>query len=58
MTTMSVFKRIVGPRAPAAANEKERATYRLPNILLGAAALLLAVSMFLPYWEMTLKAPQ
>ncbi len=58
MTTMSVFKRIVGPRAPATANEKERATYRLPNILLGVAALLLAVSMFLPYWEMTLKAPQ
>jgi len=58
MTTMSVFKRIVGPRAPATANEKERATYRLPNILLGVAALLLAVSMFLPYWEMSLKAPQ
>lgn len=58
MTTMSVFKRIVGPRAPTTANEKERATYRLPNILLGVAALLLAVSMFLPYWEMSLKAPQ
>jgi len=58
MTTMSVFKRIVGPRAPATADEKARATYRLPNILLGVAALLLAVSIFLPYWEMTLKAPQ
>jgi len=58
MTTMSVFKRIVGPRAPATADEKERATYRLPNILLGVAALLLAVSMFLPYWQMSLKAPQ
>ncbi|HQF71078.1 MAG TPA: cytochrome C [Promineifilum sp.] len=55
---MSVFKRIVGPRAPATADEKERATYRLPNILLGVAALLLAVSMFLPYWQMSLKAPQ
>ena len=55
---MSVFKRIVGPRAPTTANEKERANYRLPNILLGVAALLLAVSMFLPYWEMSLKAPQ
>ena len=58
MTTMSVFKRIVGPRAPATTDEKARATYRLPNILLGVAALLLAVSIFLPYWEMTLKAPQ
>ncbi len=55
---MSAFKRIVGPRAPATADEKERATYRLPNILLGVAALLLAVSMFVPYWQMTLKAPQ
>ncbi len=55
---MSVFKRIVGPRAPATTDEKERATYRLPNILLGVAAVLLAVSIFFPYWEMTLKAPQ
>ena len=55
---MSVFKRIVGPRAPATTDEKERATYRLPNILLGIAAVLLAVSIFFPYWEMTLKAPQ
>ena len=56
---MSGFiQKIIGPRAPATASEQERRTYRLPNILLGAAAVLLLASMFLPYWQMTLKAPQ
>lgn len=56
---MSGFmQKIIGPRAPVAATEKERTTYRLPNILLGAAAVLLLTSIFLPYWQMTLKAPQ
>ena len=55
---MSVFKRIAGPRAPQTADEKQRAAFRLPNILLGVAAVLLLTSMFLPYWKMTLNAPQ
>ncbi len=58
MSIMSAMRRIVGPRAPADVNEKERTTYRLPNILLGVAAVLLLVSVFLPYWKMTLHAPQ
>ena len=33
---MSVFKRFVGPRAPAVADEKQRVAFRLPNILLAA----------------------
>jgi len=32
--------------------------YLLPSALLMLAALLLITSMFLPYWSMTLKAPQ
>ncbi len=32
--------------------------YRIPNYLFVAAALLLLVSIFLPYWKMTLLAPQ
>ncbi len=32
--------------------------YLLPSALLMFAALLLMISMFLPYWSMTLKAPQ
>ena len=58
MTTMSAMRRFVGPRTPAEIDEKERTTYRLPNILLGVAAVLLLVSVFLPYWKMTLHAPQ
>jgi hypothetical protein len=33
-------------------------TYLLPSLLLMLGALLIVVSMFLPYWQMTLKAPQ
>ena len=36
MTTMSAFKRFAGPRAPVATDEKQRAAFRLPNVLLGA----------------------
>jgi hypothetical protein len=34
------------------------ADYLVPSALLMLAALLLMLSMFLPYWSMTLKAPQ
>lgn len=30
----------------------------LPSLLIGAAAMLLFVSIFLPYWQLTLMAPQ
>jgi hypothetical protein len=52
------INKIVGPREPQALAEHERFRFRLPNILLGAAAVLLLASMFLPYWKMTLNAPQ
>lgn len=54
----NVFGKIIGPRAPESLNESQRTQFRLPNILLGIAAVLLLTSMFLPYWKMTLKAPQ
>jgi copper chaperone NosL len=54
---MSVVKNIVGPRAPEDAGP-DRLRYRWPTILLGAAAALLIASIFLPYWKMTLHAPQ
>lgn len=53
-----VIQKIVGPRAPAEVSESDRRKFSIPNILLGAAAVLLLVSMFLPYWKMTLLAPQ
>ena len=53
---MSIFKNFVGPRTPDTVDDVMR--YRRPTILLGLAAILLVVSVFLPYWKMTLLAPQ
>lgn len=55
---MSALKKIVGPRMPADATAADRRRYWLPNILLALAALLLLISLFVPYWKMTLMAPQ
>ncbi len=55
---MSFLRQIVGPRVPANVPAEERMTYRLPSLLLAGAALALLVSIFLPYWKMTLLAPQ
>ena len=54
----NLAEKVLGPRAPRTLNEQERRQFTLPNILLGIAAILLLASMFLPYWKMTLKAPQ
>jgi hypothetical protein len=54
----NVWQNIVGPRAPADVDEEERREYRLPSIFLGLAALSLVISIFLPYWNLTLEAPQ
>lgn len=53
---MSKLQDFVGPRAPE--DTPDRTAYRLPTILLALAALLLIGSMFVPYWRMTLLAPQ
>jgi copper chaperone NosL len=53
-----LIKRIAGPRTPQDVPEPDRMRYYLPNILLGTAAVLLLMSMFLPDWQMTLLAPQ
>jgi hypothetical protein len=52
------LEKILGPRVPAGTPAEERVQYRLPTVLFAAAALLLLVSIFLPYWKMTLEAPQ
>jgi hypothetical protein len=51
-------EKILGPRVPAEEMRANRGRYLLPTTLFLLAALLLLVSIFLPYWEMTLFAPQ
>lgn len=55
---MSIFDKIIGPRVPQGVSETDRRQYLIPTILFVVAALLLLVSIFLPYWKMTLLAPQ
>ncbi len=49
---------IVGPRAPADEVESRRVRYLLPTLFLVGAAVLIIVSIFLPYWSLVLHAPQ
>jgi hypothetical protein len=52
------LRRFVGPRAPAEAKTEDSLRYLLPTVFLGLAALCLLISIFQPYWHMTLLAPQ
>lgn len=52
------WQNIIGPRTPAEAREKMSLDYLLPTVFLGLAAFCLLVSIFQPYWKMTLLAPQ
>jgi hypothetical protein len=51
-------EKIIGPRVPAEEMQAHRGRYLLPTALVLIAALLLLVSIFLPYWKLTLNAPQ
>lgn len=51
-------EKILGPRVPADELKAHRARYLLPTLLFVFAAILLLVSIFLPYWKLTLHAPQ
>lgn len=55
---MTAVETILGPRVPAEEFRAHRGRYLAPTLLLGAAVLLLVVSLVLPYWQMTLHAPQ
>ncbi|MCC6681467.1 MAG: cytochrome C [Phycisphaeraceae bacterium] len=52
------MQNILGPRIPADEWQRRRSRYLLPTLLLMLAAILLAASIFTPYWRMTLHAPQ
>ena len=50
--------KIIGPRAPEEQQAEDHLRYRLPTIFFLVAVVLLIASVFLPYWQMTLQAPQ
>ena len=48
----------LGPRVPKELWEKEKKRFMIPTIIMLGAAILLFISIFLPYWKITLFAPQ
>ena len=52
------LERFVGPRVPSDEMSAHRTRYVIPTLLFAAAAVLFVVSIFLPYWNLTLNAPQ
>ncbi len=55
---VETIEQILGPRTPADLLQQDRLRYLLPTVFLGLAAFCLLVSIFVPYWRMTLLAPQ
>jgi hypothetical protein len=49
---------ILGPRIPEELWQKERKRFLIPSIIMIVAALILLISIFMPYWNITLHAPQ
>jgi nitrous oxidase accessory protein len=56
--TSETLERIFGPRVSSEERSMHRGRYALPTGLFVASTILLLVSILLPYWEMTLHAPQ
>ncbi len=52
------IKKVIGPRITAEEWAAHRGRYLLPTVLLVLAAVMLVVSIFLPFWHMQLNAPQ
>ncbi len=55
---MSVIDHILGPRLEPDLVRKHALRFGLPGFFLLAARVLLLVSLFLPYWQLELHAPQ
>jgi len=56
--TRSFIDRIIGPRVLPEEHAGHSVRYGIPGALLLTARVLLLVSLFLPYWNMELHAPQ
>ena len=58
MMASDKFERIIGPRAPEEELAAHRMRYRWPTLCLVGSAILLIISIFVPYWSLVLNAPQ
>ncbi|MEE9404064.1 MAG: hypothetical protein V3V20_04170 [Algisphaera sp.] len=54
----SFLEKIVGPRIPAEERSRHRLRYLIPALPLLIAIVLIAISLFIPYWNLRLNAPQ
>lgn len=52
------LRRVLGPSVPPSDTASRRARYYTPALLFLVAAAMLIASAFLPYWRLTLHAPQ
>jgi copper chaperone NosL len=52
------LERVIGPRAPSEELAARRMRYIWPTLCLAGAAILLIISVFMPYWSLVLHAPQ
>jgi len=53
-----LIEMVLGPPVPADERRRRRLRYAAPTLALTVARVALLVSIFLPYWNMTLHAPQ
>jgi copper chaperone NosL len=58
MMAAKKFEQFVGPRAPGDELTAHRMRYLWPTLCLAGAAILIIISIFLPYWSLVLHAPQ
>ena len=58
MMASKKFEKILGPRTPADDFAAHRMRYLWPTLCMVGAAILLIISIFLPYWSLVLHAPQ
>jgi len=55
---MTFKEKIIGPRIPDDLSQEEKEKFLRPTFLLAIAGFCLLISIFLPYWSLTLHAPQ
>ncbi len=58
MMASKKLEHIIGPRTPAEEWSAHRMRYLWPTLCLVGAAVLLIISIFMPYWSLVLHAPQ